>query len=165
MDVEICPGCAVELPPHDGPVHRYMESSPSCWAAYGEVLAREFSDYRYMAVHRLTVDTYAVQHPGQPSPQSIQSVSIHLMALHLIFEQGWKFEGVPPFLSKAANRFTFAWLDPPADLGSLTVSHVLAAESSEEHGQRVEAWSRSVWDAWAPHHPQIRTWAEEVLER
>ena len=163
MDVEICPGCAVELPPHDGPVHRYMESSPSCWAAYGEVLAREFSNSRYMAVHRLTVDAYAAQHPGQPSPQTIQSVAVHLMALSLIFEPEWTFEGIPPFLSKAANRFTFTWMEPPADRGRANVSHVLTATTAEEHAQQVRAWARCVWDAWTPHHPQIRAWAEKVL--
>ena len=32
-----------------------MESSPACWAAYGEVLAREYSDPAYFQVHRLSV--------------------------------------------------------------------------------------------------------------
>ena len=64
-----------------------MESSPSCWAAYGEVLAREYNDPAFMAAHRLTVDAYAVQHPGRPSPQSIQSVALHLISLCLVLEQ------------------------------------------------------------------------------
>ena len=32
---------------------------------YGEVLAREYSDPSYVSLHRLTADTYAVQHPGE----------------------------------------------------------------------------------------------------
>lgn len=36
-----CVGCGGLFPEMDGPTHRYMESSPGCWAAYGEVLARE----------------------------------------------------------------------------------------------------------------------------
>jgi hypothetical protein len=74
------------FPESDGPVHRYMESSPGCWAAFGEVLAREYSDFNYARMHRLTVDSYAVQHPGQPSPQSIQSVALHLISLSLVLQ-------------------------------------------------------------------------------
>ena len=77
------------VPNQSGPTHRYMESLPGCWAIYGEVLAREYSDLAYAAVHRLTVDAYAVQHPGQPSPQSIQSVGVHLLRLCLILEHGF----------------------------------------------------------------------------
>jgi Family of unknown function (DUF5946) len=66
-----CIGCGV--PAIDGPTHRYMESSPGCWHAYGEVLAQEYSDEAFRAAHRLTSDTCAVQHPGRPSPQSIRS--------------------------------------------------------------------------------------------
>ena len=32
------------LPQMEGPTHRYMESSPGCWYAHGEVLSREYSD-------------------------------------------------------------------------------------------------------------------------
>ena len=78
-----CPGCGALFEERAGPTHRYMESSPACWAAYGEVLAREYSDQAFYAVHRMSVDTYAVQHPGQPSPQTIQSVAVHLIRLCL----------------------------------------------------------------------------------
>jgi hypothetical protein len=59
-----CIGCHALFPDVDGPVHRYMESSPGCWASYGEVLVREYTEPSYFGVHRLTVDAYAVQHPG-----------------------------------------------------------------------------------------------------
>jgi hypothetical protein len=60
-----------------------MESSPGCWQIYGEVLAREYSDAAFRSIHRLTVDSYAVQHPGQPTAQSIQSVCVHLKGMKL----------------------------------------------------------------------------------
>ena len=53
---ETCPGCGLLAPRSEGPVHRYMLSSPGCWALYGELLAREYGDVRYMAAHRLTID-------------------------------------------------------------------------------------------------------------
>ncbi len=70
----------------DGLVHCYLESSPGYWAAFGEVLAHEFADVTYMRNHRLTVDAYTVQHAGGPSPQSIQSVAVHLIGLYLVLE-------------------------------------------------------------------------------
>ena len=73
-----CIGCGALVPQQDGPTHRYMESSPGCWAIYCEVLAQEYSDIAFATAHRLTVDAYAVQHPGTPSPQSIQSIGVHL---------------------------------------------------------------------------------------
>ena len=63
-----CTGCGALVPDTPGPTHRYIGASPQCWALFGEVLAREYSDFRYASVHQLTVDSYAAQHPGTPSP-------------------------------------------------------------------------------------------------
>ncbi len=70
----------------NGPTHPYMESSPGCWHVYGEILARQFSDPGLRDVQRFTADTYAVQHPGRPSPVAIQSVCGHLMSLCVVLE-------------------------------------------------------------------------------
>lgn len=83
-----CFSCGALVPQTAGPTHRYMESSPGCWSVYGEVLVREYTDALYASLHRLTVDAYAVQHPGRPSPQSIQSVAVHLISLCLILDRG-----------------------------------------------------------------------------
>jgi hypothetical protein len=48
-----CVGCGALVPDIDGPTHRYMAASPGCWALFGEVVAREFSDFRYARVHLL----------------------------------------------------------------------------------------------------------------
>lgn len=42
-----CIGCGAMFADQEGPTHRYMESSPGCWAVYGEVVAREYSDLSY----------------------------------------------------------------------------------------------------------------------
>ncbi len=47
MRITICPGCGAELPAHDGPVHRYIDSSAPCWAKYSELFAREYQDPAY----------------------------------------------------------------------------------------------------------------------
>ena len=96
MEVNLrpCVGCGALVPEIEGPTHRYLGASPGCWAVYGEVLEKEYGDYlRYAPVHRLTVDAYAAQHPGVPSPQSIQSVAVHLIRLHLVLERGLRPSG------------------------------------------------------------------------
>ncbi len=154
-----CIGCQAEFAQIDGPTHEHMLSSPGCWAAYGEVLAREYSDNRLARIHRLTVDTYAVQHPGVNVPAARRSVAVHLSRLYLLLEAGWAME--------RANNAMFAItefkdrcdsLNRPPMTGTLSVLEVLQAASNQEHEKRVRAWAESVWKAWAVHHATVRKW-------
>jgi hypothetical protein len=146
----------------DGPgaTHRYLESSAGCWAAYGEVLAREYSDPTLFAqVHRLTVDTYAVQHPGQPSSRSIQSVALHLVSLCLTLEHGATPQAAMAALRAGAGiKSRYTWLAPPIASDVLTVAHVLPATAAQAHAEAVRAWALGVWSAWSTHHATVRSW-------
>ena len=135
----LCPGCGATFPDiPGGETHRYMESSPGCWAAYGEVLAREYSSPALFQRHKFTVDAYAVQHPGRPSPQSIQSVGVHLIRLCLMLEGGATAAQATATMQSAARRKElFRWLEPPPSPGAVTVANVHRAASPEEHGARV----------------------------
>ncbi len=155
-----CIGCGADVADIDGPTHRYLGASPGCWAAYGDVLAREYSDALYFRNHRLTVDAYSVQHPGRPSPQTVQSAAVHLLSLCIVLE-----EGLPPDRATALlqgfvrHKKQFRWLDPPANHGPVTVVDVRAAATADEHCTLVRYWAESAWQAWAPHHGVIRDWA------
>jgi len=136
-----------------------MESSPGCWAVYGGVLAREYGDGSYASLHRLTVDTYAVQHPGRPSPRSTQSVALHLMSLCLVLERGVEPARATEFLQIAAKpKGQFVWLAPPASRRAITVKDVHGAGNAFDHQKLVRAWADSAWAAWSPHHATIRAW-------
>lgn len=136
-----------------------MESSPACWAAYGEVLAREYSDPAYFQVHRLSVDAYAVQHPGHPNPQAIQSVAVHLIRLCLLLERGLPMDRANEAMLKASEQEQkFVWLTPPASLGAVTVADVWKAETLEAHLAAVRRWAHAAWEAWSPHHATVRSW-------
>lgn len=142
-----------------------MESSPGCWACFGEVLAREYSDIRYAQVHRLTVDAYAVQHPGRPSPQSIQSVALHLIGLYTILEKRSEMHRATEIMQEAAkDKERFEWLEPPSSMGKLTVADVNRADSAQEHARLVRAWAESTWLAWSDHHQRIRTWLAKAAK-
>ena len=159
----VCPGCGVVLPGMEGPTHDYMESSPACWAVYGEVLAREYSDITYRAVHRLTVDTYAVQHPGGDSPQAIQSVAAHLVSMYLMLELGYSSSRATAVLKAAVEAGGLEWLTRPGHPGELTVAHVAQASTAMEHIERVHEWALSVWNAWSAHHAQVKEWAAGAI--
>jgi len=136
-----------------------MTSSPACWAAYGEVLAREYGDPAYWRLHRMTVDAYAVQHPGSVSRQAIQSVAVHLCRLCIILEEGFSIEHAnDAMLAIQKVGHQFRWLEPPRSRGEVTVADVLAATTADEHLGQVERWAKSCWASWAEHHATIRSW-------
>jgi hypothetical protein len=159
MNITVCPGCGAELPAHDGPVHRYIESSASCWAKYGDLLAREYQDPAYMSAHRLTVDTYAVQHPGTPSARAIRSVAAHLISLHAVLELALGSHEATSLIKVCVDRGRFTWLSPPQGAYRLNVLHPLAATTAAEHVAAVREWAEGTWEAWAQHHGQVRAWA------
>jgi Family of unknown function (DUF5946) len=156
-----CMWCKGMFPDEEGPTHDYMESTPGCWAAFGRVLVREYEDQRYFGVHRLTVDAYAVQHPGLPSRQSIQSVGVHLVRLCLFLERGLTPDKAnDAMLLAAKHKAQYHWLHPPTSLGALTVANVEAAVGLEEHMSAVRNWASQMWDVWSPHHAIVRSWAD-----
>lgn len=154
---EACFSCGAVVPFTDGPTHDYMLSSPGCWALYGEVLAREYQNPAYMAKHRLTVDAYAVQHPGEPTPAAKRSVLFHLLSLCAVLERNASPGEATAMLQRLGESKPEAqWLPPPEDLGEVTVANVHPAEDIEEHLEAVERWSRSAWRSWSAHHELIR---------
>lgn len=169
LDVETraqpCAGCGALVPDVDGPTHRYFGASPGCWEVYGKVLAREYGDYsRFAPVHRLTVDAYAAQHPGTPSPQAVRSVGVHLIRLHLQLERGLPHDHANAAMLHISSRLkkNFLWLDPPPHPGDLTVLHVRDVGDPDDHIKRVREWAWSVWKAWFPHHDTVRRWAADA---
>src|SRR4051794_37882028 len=79
-----CAGCGVVLADHDGPTHPEIGASAACWALYGELLTHEYAERGFPECHRLTVDAYAVQHPGTRGSKSIKSLGTHLAGLYLV---------------------------------------------------------------------------------
>ena len=155
MKTETCPDCG-------NPV---AGGKAGCGAMFEEVIAREFSDYRYGRTHRLTVDVYALQHP-EPYMHSAKSFAAHLTGICLALEyenadkqnaavQRWL--GVAPDLTKPARVLT--------DSAPLTVAYVLAASSPEEHTARVREWAEAVWNLWTNYHALAREWIRVATRR
>ena len=141
-------------------LHRRISGVLGC----GEILAREYGEFHYPDVHRLTVDAYAAQHPGTPSRRSIQSVAVHLIGLYLSLEVGYDAAATTRAMGPLVKQpGGYSWLDPPARMGSVTVLDVVRARDLAEHEGLVRQWAQAVWYAWTVHHPTIRRWAGPLL--
>jgi hypothetical protein len=160
VDAAPCPGCGLVLPDPGNVAPPHAGSSPGCWAVYGDLLAREYGEWGYPAIHRLTVDAYGAQHPGTRSAKGTQAVAAHLIALHLWLERGIEAKRIPAEMGRlVVDLGEFHWLEPPGPQGQRTVLEVAGAKSLREHRSRVEWWARSVWESWSDHHDVIRRWA------
>ena len=137
-----------------------IESKQKCKELFEAVLVKEYSDIQYGHVHRLTVDSYALQHP--PYTESIKSFAAHLTGMCCTMEYGNDRE-----LLKLLRK----WLDgkvqlekPPllTDVGSLTIAHVAAAKDGKEHAKLVEEWAKDVWNSYAVYHTLAKDWIERA---
>lgn len=128
------------------------EGKVGCLKLFEEVLAREFSDYRYGKIHRLTVDAYSLQHPDAYM-RSAKSLAAHLTGIYAALESDD---------ALTSNQTVQKWLstnpkiDKPARLpkqrGNLTITYIHGAVDAGEHSKRVREWARDVWSAWSEHH-------------
>lgn len=151
-----CFSCGGHFLAIDGPTHDYMLSTPGCWAAFGRVLTREYEDAAlFGAIHRLTVDAYALQHPGKlEDKRAVQSVWVHYAALHVALKGDVPYARIPTIMQRLAGK-TFPSLPRGPDRFTVTHASVLDWPLSE-HKPRVRAWARSAYVAWeALHDPTI----------
>lgn len=158
----ICPACGYEGE-HSGPTHAYMSPSAACWARYGEVLAREYSDREYWKAHRLLTDAYCGQHSISDDRRARQSLYIHMAALMLHFEDHLAPDLIVEFLRKAAKSgHDFPHLAMPEPSLSVGIDSIFEAGSSEEHRAAVISYARAVFEVWTPHHGKFRALIEEI---
>jgi hypothetical protein len=151
---ERCVGCSAEFDAIEGPIHRYMTSSPACWSRYGELLGALAIQPDSMESRLYCVDAYAVQHPGTPNPQAIQSVAVHLLNMY-----GYLMRGLPVTPPRlAGHKGAFRWLNPPAKAAALTVRDMPIAADAAATAVASRAWVEAAWAAWAEHHEQIAAW-------
>lgn len=152
--LERCVGCGSEFEAMDGPIHRYMTSSPACWSRYGELLGVLAIRPGAAEARLYCVDAYAVQHPGTPNPQAIQSVAVHLLNMY-----GYLIRGLPVAPPRlAGHKGAFRWLHPPAKPAARTVRDMPLSGDADSIAAASRAWVESAWAAWAEHHAQIAAW-------
>ena len=165
MELQPCPGCGGCFAGTTGATHPSMLLSPGCWGRFGEVLAREYSHSALLATHRLSVDTYAVQHPGSTERRAVQSIGLHLARLMIQLR-----DPAPPretndiMLGLSQAKASLPYLEPPKSY-ALTVADIPLAGPLAEHIAAVHRWAAEAWAAWQPHHKFIESWVETVQRR
>ena len=147
-----CPACGAAV----------SSGREACQRLFDEILAREFGDYRYARMHRLTVDVYSLQHPAEYM-RSAKSYAAHLTGIYAALKDG----------AAETNRAVQQWLngrqnflrpgDPaPRQRGALTILHIHGAVDPEEYGRRVREWAATTWEAWRDYHHVARQWVEQA---
>jgi hypothetical protein len=136
-----------------------MLSSPACWAAFNAVLEREYPNPALLGIHRLTVDAWAVQHPGDGSRRAIQSVGLHLARLMVQLEDGLSGEAANAAMLGFASRKGELPALPPRPTYRMTVADVVDAAEPDAHRQAVRHWAETTWTEWADQQEFIRSWA------
>lgn len=159
--VETCVGCGGVFAAMDGPIHRYMTSSPGCWLRYGEVLGVLATRPDAQVARQLCTDAFAAQHPGAPSSQAIQSVAVHLLNMHDYFVHKRPVTAPRPGGPKGA----FHWLTPPLFAGSRTVLDIPTEGSTDVLESAAREWALAVWRAWSSEHQQVASWAGQFSAR
>lgn len=135
-----------------------------CQKLFEQVLAKEFGDLRYARLHRLTVDTYSLQHP-QRYMRSGKSFAAHITGMYAALDSK---------NAQRVNPIVQRWLDgtkslerpaapPPGQRGELTIVYLLEAMDASEHFERVEAWARSTWAAWRAYHSLAKKLIDRAL--
>lgn len=154
---EKCFACGGAFVPVDGPTHKYMLSSPGCWHAYGALLTREYENPAlFGAAHRLTVDAYALQHPGDPSDRRArQSVWVHYAALHLALHKKMDFASIASIMQSLTNS-VFPTLPPAPAHFDVTLADVLA-QGEPNHVTAVRAWADCTFQAWIDLEDETRS--------
>ena len=141
------------------------EGKAGCLRIFEEIIARDFSDYRYGRTHRLTVDAYALQHPDRYM-RSGKSFAAHLTGMCAALESED---------ASVVNRLVQKWLstnpqiEKPARLPErrrvLTITYVRDAADADEYVRRVREWAREVWGAWSEHQDSARRLIDEATSQ
>jgi hypothetical protein len=148
---QVCPDCGAP------------GGQDACQALFDGVLAREFGDYRYFRLHRLTVDAYSLQHPAKYM-RSGKSYAAHLTGMYAALEGGD---------ASRTNQVVQKWLSstpgierpdhpPGGNRGALNISHLKGASDPNDHLRRVQEWAESVWPSWRDYHHFAKLWIDEA---
>lgn len=152
------------MPEIDGPTHAYVASAPGWWKAFGEIQADELTRFGYPDAHRLVVDAYMAQHPGDGHDRrDRQSVFFHLASICALTARSLPLG----FASKLLSRVTEGWHEFPllrrsSGPGALNVLHMRGAADLDDDTSRAQEWAAAVWDSWREQHDLIRSALDEL---
>ena len=155
-----CPDCGGFFPDVDGPTHAYVGGSAGCWAAFGQLGARELQ-LGILGPERLSVHAYTAQHPGHEGRRQAQSVGVHLMVLSAVLERGVPVaDAVGAMPGWLTGRPRWPWLEPPTRPYGVSIQTLPLQADQLALESAVRVWAEAVWAGWSDHHATIRRWLD-----
>ena len=159
----ICPGCGLAHVDLGLPAVPESSASGECAQEAGHVQAAFYQPELY-ELRQYVVDAYICLHPDGSTRRGNRSTALCLMTMDLYLEAGQPVsEGAAMHQEMAeAGMGPFATLEPP-DLSDAFTHRHLAGAATEHLPRLAEEWARSVWEAWSPHHDQVRAWNRALV--
>jgi hypothetical protein len=113
------------------------------------VQADESLRFGYPSAHRIVVDAYMAQHPGNGSDRRArQSVFVHLAGSCAVLELQIEPARATDVLRRVLEaRPDFPVLSRQDGPGELTVLQLVGANDLDDYQQRAGAWASAVWAA------------------
>jgi hypothetical protein len=146
--IEACHGCGWQV---EG-------GFAGCRARFEEAIARDFSNPLYFRSHRLTVDTYCLQHPDEYCA-SAKSLAAHLAGLCDILEKGASAASGSAKLQQWLNgNRDISKPEMPRERGSITIGDLPFEAEPGPWADAVRRWADETWRAYEPLHALARQW-------
>lgn len=158
-----CPGCGLAHPSRGLPARTGLAASGECHAEAGQVLAA-FYEPDLVTVRQYVVDAYACTHPDTSLRVGVQTTALCLMTLDLYLRCGQPVADGSRLHGEMMRHHpqVFVALEPPSFAGVPTHRLLLDA-TRDRYPALAEQWARRVWEAWSPHHAQVRAWNELLV--
>lgn len=147
MSVDHCAGCGRAI----------AGGTAACRAEFEAACAFDYEGGVPYVLHRLTVDTYSLQHPDDFCASG-KSLVAHLVGLLVWAEHDGRQE---------LQRTLRDWIDGPREIdrpslpssrGALTLGDVTSFATPEQRAAALERWARATWDAHQEVHAIARRW-------
>ncbi len=169
-ELEKCPGCGVYLPKLVGPTHRYIGASAGCWAIFTALFNAGNPQMAPAPTNALLIDAYAVQHPGQPSPQAIQSVAVHLITLYGVLVKSVAVDNALWIRQRASReeknrkQERFEWLIPPVFFDTITIADIVKEATAVARSRQATQYVNLIWSIWSQQYADvIASWYEKFV--
>jgi len=130
----------------------------ACQTDFEALQGRALSEPSSVAIHRLMVDAYSLQHPERYC-LSAKSYAAHLTGMLAAMEHASKPEVLRTLQRWLSSGPALKKPPLPESRGELTIASVLATRERLAMDRAIRAWGESAWAAYAPWHDLARRWA------
>jgi hypothetical protein len=115
-------------------------------------------------IGRLLVDSYALQHLD-PYCRTAKELIYHIASLCCGLEFSRSAAIYAALQHSIDGPFPGDRPTPPLHLGKLTITSVSEAVTDADRVERIEAWARSVWDAYSELRNLGREWLKRAMAK